>query len=61
MKVMLPCKCEEEEHELEVHTIDMYSFEGVGEGDELPCGRILTKDDIKTVGELMVEKYYEEP
>lgn len=57
MPIYLPCTCEAEEHEITIE-VDELSFSGLGEGDELPCGRIVTEADIEIIND-RINAYYD--
>jgi hypothetical protein len=52
MKINLPCTCDQEEHEIEVwpeYGFGTVAWDGTGEGDVLPCGRIVTETDTQFI------------
>ena len=52
MTINLPCECDAEEHEVIAYpewNFGQLGYNGDGVGHVLPCGRVMTQDDVDYV------------
>lgn len=58
MRIMVSCSCDDEEHEEYIEPewdCGRLGYNGIGEGDALPCGRIVTLDDVAKIYEQITD------